>query len=124
MTATTTNSVTGSEKKTKQQAKDVLPNTNCTQAAERAKNAVFVFGDLDLQTYRSEGPNTSSMRISCKFVPQFLEIFHTNTKKQQKTQTDSAKNGTFHSSLRALITTNSRFHSQFPRESGLASYPT
>jgi len=84
MTATTTNSVTGSEKKTKQQATDVLPNTNCTQAAERAKNAVFVFGDLDLQTYRSEGPNTSSMRISCKFVPQFLEIFHTNTKNNKK----------------------------------------
>jgi len=30
------------------EAKDVLPNTNCMQAAERAEKAFFVPGDLDL----------------------------------------------------------------------------
>jgi len=30
------------------EAKDVLPNVNRMQAAERAKNAFFVPGDLDL----------------------------------------------------------------------------
>jgi len=29
------------ENKRKLEAKDVLPNINCTQAAERAKNAIF-----------------------------------------------------------------------------------
>ena len=29
-------------------AKDVLPNINCMQAAERAENVIFVPGDLDL----------------------------------------------------------------------------
>jgi len=33
---------------TQLEAKDVLPNINRTQAAERAENAVFVPGDLDL----------------------------------------------------------------------------
>jgi len=35
-------------KDNKLEPKDVLPNTNRTQAAERAENAVFVHGDLDL----------------------------------------------------------------------------
>ena len=32
----------------KLEAKDVLPNINRTQAADRAGNAVFVPGDIDL----------------------------------------------------------------------------
>ena len=47
--------------KSKLEVKDVLPNINCTQAAERAENAVFVPCDLDLQTRLSKGPNTSSV---------------------------------------------------------------
>ena len=53
------------QKKTneKLEAKDVLPNTNRMQAVERAKNAVFVPGDLDLdlQITPSEGQNTTSL---------------------------------------------------------------
>jgi len=30
------------------ESKDVLPNINRTQAAERVEDAVFVIGDLDL----------------------------------------------------------------------------
>jgi len=37
-------------------SKDVLPNINCSQAAERAENAVFVPGDFDL----SPSPSNSS----------------------------------------------------------------
>ena len=45
------------------EAKDVFPNINRTQAAQRAENAFFVPGDLDIdiQTRPSEGPNTSSV---------------------------------------------------------------
>jgi len=31
----------------KLEVKNVLPNINCTQAAERAENVVFDLGDLD-----------------------------------------------------------------------------
>jgi len=34
------------------------------QATGRAKNAVFVPGDLDLQTSQSQEPNASSMRLT------------------------------------------------------------
>jgi len=62
--------VDGIQRKTLQ-AENVSPNTNRTQAAERAKNAVFVPGDIDLWpltlTFKlvssrlSEGPNSSSV---------------------------------------------------------------
>ena len=39
--------VDGIQRKTLQ-AENVSPNTNRTQAAEKAKNAVFVPGDIDL----------------------------------------------------------------------------
>jgi len=44
------------------------------------KNAVhfFVPGDLDLQTRLSEGPNMSSMWISCKSVQRFRRFLYTN----------------------------------------------
>jgi len=45
------------------EAKDVLPNLNRTQAAERAKKMPFLFLVtliLDLQTCSSEGPNMTS----------------------------------------------------------------
>jgi len=50
----------------KLEAKDVLPNTNRTQAAERAEECrflslVILTFDLDLQTRPSERPNTSSL---------------------------------------------------------------
>ena len=43
-----------------------VPNINRTQAAERAKNVVFLSlvtltFDLDIQTRPSEGPNTSCL---------------------------------------------------------------
>jgi len=44
-------------------AKDVLPNINCTRAAEI---------DLNLQTHLSEGPNMSSAWICCISIQQFL----------------------------------------------------
>ena len=71
------------------------------QASERAKKMLFLSlvtltFDLDLQTCPSEGPNTSSVWIWHKSVP---EIFHTLTKKPQ---TDGTRNRTFHSSLHAV----------------------
>jgi len=38
--------------------------TNCTQAAKKAKNTVIVPGDLDLQTRPSEGPNIFSVNLA------------------------------------------------------------
>ena len=40
--------LTEAKKTTKIEAKDVLPNINHTQATERAENAIFVPGNLDL----------------------------------------------------------------------------
>jgi len=88
------------------EAKDVLANINRTQAAERAKNAVFFPGDLDidLQTCSGEVPNMSSVWIWRKSVQLFQSCFiH-----KQKTQTHVTKNRTFRSSVRAV--TASRFH--------------
>jgi len=48
----------------KLEAKDVLPNINHTQTAERAKECHFVVHgdfDLDLKIPLSKGPNTSSV---------------------------------------------------------------
>jgi len=48
----------------KVEAKDLLPNINCTQAGRRnGQKCRFVPGDFDLQTHPSEGPNTSSVWI-------------------------------------------------------------
>jgi len=68
-------------------SKDVFPNINRTQAAEI---------DLDFQTRPSQGPNTSSVWICCKSVHRFPRYSYTN-----KNVTDSAKNRTLRSSLRA-----------------------
>jgi len=68
-----------------------FPNLNRTQAAEI---------DLDLQTRPSEGPT----RLPCEFGANPFsdsQIFHTQTKKV----TDSAKNRTLRSSLRAVTMT-------------------
>jgi len=51
---------------TELEAKDVLPNTNSTQAAERAEKCHFLLlvtltFDLDLQSHPSEGPSKSSV---------------------------------------------------------------
>jgi len=72
-------------------ANDVLPTINCTQLPE---NAIFVPGDLDLQTHQSEGPNTlvswsltslfRTKHVFCMNLAQIRsavpEIFHTPTK--------------------------------------------
>jgi len=89
------------------EAKDVLPNINRTQAAERAEKCRFLSlvtltFDLNLQTRPREGPNTSSVLIWCKSFQRFPRYFiH-----KQKTQTDGVKNRTFRSSLRAVKTKN------------------
>ena len=80
----------------------------------------FVPGDLDLQT-RERG---TKHVIHVNFVQIRSAVPGDISHKHKKTQTDGARNRTFRSSLRAVITTNSRFRSQRPRESGLASYPT
>jgi len=59
-------------------AKHVLPNTNRTQAAEGAKNTIFIPGDLDLQTRPSERSNQSSVWI-WQIHPAVPEVFHTQT---------------------------------------------
>jgi len=41
----------------KLEAKDILPDTNHTQAVERAEKCRFIRGDLYPQTRPSEGPN-------------------------------------------------------------------
>jgi len=74
------------ELSTKLEAKDVLPNINRTQAAERPKmlllSLVTLAADLDILTLPSEGPNTSSLWIWRKSVYWFWR-FHTQTKKSQ-----------------------------------------
>jgi len=108
----------------KLQAKDVLPNTNCSQAAERAENAVFVPGDLDLW------PLTLTLKLVRARDQTFLpcefgefganpfsgpgDISYTNRKKQ----TDGAKNRTVRSSLRAVLT------KPYPNSITLSSYRT
>ena len=59
----------------KLEAKDVLLNINCTQAAERPKMSFFVPGDLDLQTRQSEGRNMSSVWNWCKSIQRFRRYF-------------------------------------------------
>jgi len=58
------------QKLIKLDAKDVLPNINCTQAAERVKNAVFVPGDLGLSsltlTFKLVRARDQT-RLACKF---------------------------------------------------------
>ena len=55
------------------------------------KKAVFVPGDLDIQTCPSKGPNMSSLLIWCKSVQWFPEIFHTETKKSQRQKQNLAQ---------------------------------
>jgi len=80
-------------------AKDVLPNISCTQAAERAQNAVFV-PDLDLQTYRLRHQTRLPCESDSNPFSGSGDISNTN----KKPQTDGAKNRTFRSSLRAVKT--------------------
>jgi len=58
--------------------------------------------DLDIQTRRSEGPNTSSLWIWCKSFQPFPR-YDSQTKKTNKKVTDSAKNRTLRSLLREVI---------------------
>ena len=64
----------------KLEAKDVLPNVNRTQAAERAKKCRFLSlvtltFDLDPQSRLSEGPNMFSVWIWCRSVQHFRRYF-------------------------------------------------
>jgi len=75
------------------QAKDILPNINRTQAAERAEKYRFspwwpwlLTFDLDLQTRPSEGTNTSSVWIWRKSVQRFPRLSY-----RDKKVTDSTK---------------------------------
>ena len=85
--------------RTKLRAKDVLPNINRTQAAERAEKCHFVPSDLDLRPSNSSNrgtKNTSSVWTWHKSVQRFPQgISYTN----KKPQTDSTRNRTFRSSL-------------------------
>ena len=68
----------------KLEAKDVLPNINCTQASKRAENAVFIPGDFDLLTWPSNSSEQRTKHIFCVNLVQIRsavpEIFHTQTK--------------------------------------------
>jgi len=74
------------QKKRKLEAKSpCFTKKNCMQAAKRAKKCrllsmVILIFDLDLQTRRSEGPNTSSMWISSKSI-QWLRIYFIHKQK-------------------------------------------
>ena len=74
------------------EAKDVLPNTNHTQAAKRAEKChllslvTFTF-DLDIQTHPSKGLNTYSVGIWRKAVQQFpRDISYSNKKSHRQSQ--------------------------------------
>jgi len=86
------------------EAKDVLPNINCTQTAvmdEKCRFLSLVTLTFDLQTHLSKGPKMSSVKIWRKSVQQFRRYFiH-----KLKTQTDGAKNRTFRSSLGVVKST-------------------
>ena len=80
-----------------QEAKDVVPSINRTQAAERAENVVLslvtLTFDLDIQTLPSEGTiNTPSMWICRKYVQRLPRYFihrqksHRQRQKQNLTQ--------------------------------------
>jgi len=86
----------------KLRAKDVLPNINHTQAAERAENAVFVPGDLDLLPFTLTFKlvrERDQTHLPCEFGANPFsgsgDISYTN----KKPQTDGVKNRTFRSSL-------------------------
>ena len=75
----------------KLEAKDVLPNINRTQAAERAEKFRFrpwwlLTFDLYIQTCPSERPNTSSLWIGANPFSGSRDISRTNKK-----VTDSVK---------------------------------
>jgi len=89
--------------------KDVLPNINRTQAAERAKNAVFVFGDLDLwhltltfELVRARDQASLPYEFGANRFSGSRYISYTN----KKPHTDGAKNRNFRSSLRSVIKKN------------------
>ena len=117
-------------------AKDVLSNVHRTQAAEKAKNAVFV-GDLDLWPW----PSSSSERGTkhafhvnlaqiCSAVP---EIFHAQTKnadwrcqKQNLPQFTACSNYLRKSSVNSQyrsVTDNSRCHQHACYDLFYVAYP-
>ena len=82
----------------KLEAKDVLPNINCTQAAE---NVVFCSSwpwPLTFKLVRAREQTRLRVKLAQIHSP-VPTIFHTQTKKPQN---DGAKNRTFCSSLRAV----------------------
>jgi len=80
----------------KLEAKDVLTNTNRTQAAERAEKCRFCPW-WPWPSNSSEGGTKRVFRVNLVQIRSAVpKIFHTQTK---KIQTDSARNRTFRSSL-------------------------
>jgi len=74
----------GKEEPLKLEAKDVLPNINCTQATERAEKCRFLVPvsltfDLDYQTLPSKRPNTSSMEFGADPFSGTGDISYTKT---------------------------------------------
>jgi len=86
------------------EAKDVLPNTNHTQAPKRSKNVLFVPGDLDhwrlTLTFKLVRARNDT-RLFCEFGANPFsgswEVSYTSKK-----VADSAKNRTLRSSPRAI----------------------
>ena len=68
----------------KLEANDVLPNINRMQAAERAENAIFVPGDLDLWPWPSNSSDRGTKHVFCVNLAQIRSavpgIFHTQHK--------------------------------------------
>jgi len=94
------------EKKVKQEAKDVSPNINRTQAAKRAEKCRFCPGDLDLwpltltfKLVRARDQTRLSCELGANPFSGSPDISYTN----KKLPTDGVKNRTFRSSLRAVI---------------------
>jgi len=74
------------------EAKDVLQNINCMQAAKRAEKCHFLSVvtltfDLDIQTPPSEGPNTSfhvNLVQICSAVPRDISYTKKSRRQRQK----------------------------------------
>jgi len=94
-------------------AKDVLPNINLTQAAERAEKCRFCSWwpwtlTFDLWHWHSNSTERGTKHVFPVNLAQIRsavpKIFHIKTK---KSRTDSAKNRTLRSSQRVVIISNS-----------------
>jgi len=92
------------ERSFEQEAENILPNINRTQATKRAENAVF----CDLWPWPLNSSKWHVFRVNLVQIRSAVsDIFHTQTH-THKTQTDGAKNRTSRNSLRAADSRDSR----------------